>query len=176
MNVYLAGPIFTERDRMYLDYLYERLVAVLPEDTSIYVPHRNKSINDKTKCATSYDIYWGDYNRLKETDLLVAVVSGDTPPIGTTCEIGIFTQMIDVDPHKKLFCLYDDCREGYITCQGDVGQQKLAAMQEEPGENQMSYINIFLTGAIKTHGKLACTSDELIKMLTNEYSKGEENE
>ena len=165
MNVYLAGPIFTERDRMYLDYLHEHLVSILPEGTSIYVPHRNKSINDKT----SYDVYWGDYNRLKETDLLIAVVSGDMPPIGTTCEIGIFTQMIDADPHKKLFCLYDDCREGYMTCQGDVGQQKLAAMQKEPGENQMSYINIFLTGAIKTHGKLACTSEELFKMLAEEY-------
>lgn len=169
MNVYLAGPIFTERDRMYLDYLYEHLISILPEGTSIYVPHRNKSINDKTKCATSYDIYWGDYNRLKETDLLIAVISGDMPPIGTTCEIGIFTQMIDADPHKKLFCLYDDCREGYMTCRGDVGQQKLAAMQKEPGENQMSYINIFLTGAVKTHGKLACTSEELFEMLTEEY-------
>lgn len=170
MRVYLAGPIFTERDRMFLDYIYDKIVKVLPKDAEIYVPHRNKSINDKTKCATSYDIYWGDYNRLKETDLLIAVVSGDTPPIGTTCEIGIFTQMIDADPHKKLFALYDDCREGYLTCQGLVGQQKLAAMQKEPGEAQMSYVNIFLTGAIKTHGKLVCTSDELIEALKGEYN------
>lgn len=170
MRVYLAGPIFTERDRMYLDYLYDRLIKVLPKDAEIYVPHRNKAINDKTKCATAYDIYWGDYNRLCETDLLIAVISGDTPPIGTTCEIGIFTQMIDADPHKKLFALYDDCREGYKTCQGEVGQKKLEAMREEPGENQMSYVNIFLTGAIKTHGKMACTSDELIDMLWAEYA------
>lgn len=164
MKIYLAGPIFTERDRMYLDYLYDKIKPIFP-DADIYVPHRNKSINDKTKCAISYDIYWGDYNRLKETDLLIAVISADVPPIGTTCEIGIFTQMIDANPHKKLVCLYDDCREGYITCQGDVGQQKLDAMRKEPGENQMSYVNIFLTGAIKTHGKLVCTSEELIEVL-----------
>lgn len=162
MKIYLAGPIFTERDRMYLDYLYERIVEVQP-NADIYVPHRNKSINDKTKCATSYDIYWGDYNRLKETDLLIAVVSGDMPPIGTTCEIGIFTQMIDADNNKKLIALYDDCREGYLTCQGEVGNQKLNALRKEPGECQMSYINIFLTGAIKTHGTLVTTSDELIR-------------
>ena len=170
MKVYLAGPIFTERDRMYLDYLYDKIVKVLPTGTSIYVPHRNKSINDKTKCATSYDIYWGDYNRLKETDLLIAVISGDTPPIGTTCEIGIFTQMIDANPQKKMIVLYDDCREGYITCRGDAGIQKLEAMRREPGENQMSYVNIFLTGAIKTHGKLVCDSEELIREVYNVYS------
>lgn len=170
MKVYLAGPIFTERDRMYLDYLYDKIVKALPAGTSIYVPHRNKSINDKTKCATSYDIYWGDYNRLKETDLLIAVISGDTPPIGTTCEIGIFTQMIDANPQKKMIVLYDDCREGYITCRGDVGVQKLEAMRREPGENQMSYVNIFLTGAIKTHGKLVCDSEALIREVYNAYS------
>lgn len=169
MNVYLAGPIFTERDRMYLDYLYEKLFGVLPCGTNIYVPHRNKSINDKTKCATSYDIYWGDYNRLKETDLLIAVISGDTPPIGTTCEIGIFTQMIDANPEKKMVVLYDDCREGYITCQGTVGNQKLDAMRREPGENQMSYVNIFLTGAIKTHGKLVCDSNDLVTAISKLY-------
>ena len=164
MKIYLAGPIFTERDRNYLDYLYENIVKIYPK-ANIYVPHRNKQINDKTKCATSYDIYWADYNRLKETDLLIAVVSADIPPIGTSCEIGIFTQMIDTNPHKKLIALYDDCREGYITCQGEIGQQKLEAMRKEPGENQMSYINIFLTGAIKTHGKLVCSSQELFETL-----------
>lgn len=167
MNIYLAGPIFTEKDRMFLDYLYERIQPIFPH-AHIYVPHRNKSINDKTKCATAYDIYWGDYNRLKETDLLIACVSNDIPPIGTTCEIGMFTQMIDADPHKKLIALYDDCREGYLTCQGEVGDQKLNAMRKEPGECQMSYINIFLTGAIKTHGKLVCSSEELINVLKSD--------
>ena len=26
MRIYLAGPIFTERDRMYLDYIYDNIV------------------------------------------------------------------------------------------------------------------------------------------------------
>ena len=172
MKIYLAGPIFTERDRMYLDYLYDKIKPIFP-NADIYVPHHNKAINDKTKCATSYDIYWGDYNRLKETDLLIAVISADVPPIGTTCEIGIFTQMIDANPHKKLIALYDDCREGYITCHDpNVAAAKMEAMRKEPGENQMSYVNIFLTGAIKTHGKLTCTSSELIaalKEIANEF-------
>ena len=56
MKIYLAGPIFTERDRMYLDYIYDNIKTIFPT-ADIYVPHRNKEINDKTKCATSYDIY-----------------------------------------------------------------------------------------------------------------------
>ena len=159
-KIYLAGPIFTERDRMYLDYLFDRIQPIFP-DADIYVPHRNKDINDKTKSATSYDVYRGDYNRLKETDLLIAVVSGDLPPIGTTCEIGIFTEMIRADSNKKLVALYDDCREGYLT----VNDAKIAAMKSEPGEGQMSYVNIFLTGAIKVYGKLVTDSDHLITTL-----------
>lgn len=170
MNVYLAGPIFTERDRMYLDYLCDKIIQPALPDANIYVPHRNKSINDKTKSATSYDVYWGDYNRLKETDLLIAVVSGDMPPIGTSCEIGMYTQMIDINPCKQLIALYDDCREAYVCCKDDtVAQTKLAAMRKEPGENQISYINIFLTGAIKTHGKLVTSSDELKDYLFNYF-------
>ncbi len=160
MNIYLAGPIFTERDRMYLDFLYERIAKIFPE-ANIYVPHRNKDINDKTKSATSYDIYWGDYQRLEKTDLLIAVVSGDTPPIGTTCEIGIFSEMIKQNPNKKLVALYDDCREGFLT----INEEKVNAMKREPGENQMSYVNIFLTGVIKVYGRLAVTSDQLFEIL-----------
>lgn len=164
-TIYLAGPIFTERDRMYLDYLYNKISPLFP-NASIYVPHRNKAINDKTKSATSYDVYWGDYNRLKTTDLLIAVISADLPPIGTTCEIGIFTEMMNQNPNKKLVVLNDDCREGYLTCQDEkVATAKMSAVRKEPGENQLSYTNIFLTGAIKTHGKLVCTSDELIEVL-----------
>lgn len=171
LRVYLAGPIFTEASRMFLDSLYDKLVPILPTNAEIYVPHRNKEINDKTKCATAYDIYWGDYNRLKETDLLIACIGADLPPIGTTCEIGIFTQMIDADTNKKLIALFDDCREGFLTCQGEVGQQKLDAMRNEPGEAQTAYCNLFLTGAIKTHGKLVCTSEELVKAVKEMYAK-----
>jgi nucleoside 2-deoxyribosyltransferase len=27
-KIYLAGPIFTERDRMYLDYMYDHLHSI----------------------------------------------------------------------------------------------------------------------------------------------------
>lgn len=74
--------------------------------------------------------------------------------------------MMNQNSSKKLVALYDDCREGYVCCQDpNVASAKMRAMQESPGENQISYVNIFLTGAIKTHGTLVCNSDELFKAL-----------
>lgn len=168
-KIYLAGPIFTERDRMYLDYMYDRLHSIWPE-AEIYAPQRNKAINDKTKSATAADVYWGDYNRLKETDILVAVISADVPPIGTTCEIGIFTELMNQDPHRKLICLLDDMREMSIT----HSPEKDAAGASGVGENQYSYCNIFLTGAIKTHGMLCTSSQQLFDkfaLLKDEYKE-----
>ena len=55
----------------------------------------------------------------------------------------------------------------------DGSEEQLEALRKEPGENQMSYVNIFLTAAVKTHGKLVCTSDELIKTLNTMYGRNE---
>lgn len=160
-KIYLAGPIFCERDRMYLDYLYDKLVAIWPE-ADIYAPQRNKSINDKTKSAGAIDIYEGDYARLKNTDILIAVISGDMPPIGTTTEIGIFSELIHQDPHRKLIALLDDMREMSVT----HSVLKDQAGAREAGENQYSYCNLFLTGTIKSVGKLTVTSPELLNAFS----------
>ena len=167
LNIYLAGPIFTERDRMYLDYLYnkmEEMAKTLPLLTlNIYAPQRNASINDKTKSATAADVYHGDYERLRNTDVLMAVVSGDTPPIGTTCEIGIFSEMMHHHPEKQLFALLDDMREMSVT----HSAEKDAAGAADAGENQYSYCNIFLTGCIKENGLLYTKSDTMLKDFYN---------
>jgi hypothetical protein len=168
-KVYLAGPIFTERDRMYLDTLYDGMHQIWP-DAEIYAPQRNKEINDKTKSAGALDVYWGDYRRLRDTDILVAVISGDLPPIGTTCEIGIFTELMNGDPHRKMIGLLDDMREMSVT----HSAEKDAAGSGGIGENQYSYCNIFLTGAIKAHGSLVANSTDLFKAfakLRDEYGK-----
>ena len=66
INVYLAGSMFCEADRMYNAYLAERIREHFGDRIDLYVPQENQSINDKTKCADSHDIFWGDYNRLKQ--------------------------------------------------------------------------------------------------------------
>ena len=157
-HAYLAGNIFNESGRMYLDYIADKIKSFWPE-LDLYVPHRNASINDKTKCAGSKEIYEADMERLKKADLLIAVVSGDLPPIGTTCEIGIYTQLQEQNPNKKLLCLYDDNRNGSTT----FSEEKVERLKSDIAENQWHYFNLFLTGCIKAHGKMFNTSEELFK-------------
>ena len=92
IQVYLAGSMFCEADRMYNAFLAEKIRERLGEDIDLYVPQENKSINDKTKCADSHDIFWGDYNRLQKCDIFIARIDGDIPPSGTSAEIGIMSQ------------------------------------------------------------------------------------
>lgn len=61
------------------------------------------------------------------------------------------------DPHRKLICLLDDMREMSVT----HSPEKDAAGAGEVGENQYSYCNLFLTGAIKEHGLLCTSSQQL---------------
>ena len=163
INAYLAGPIFTIRDRWFNAELERRILEIWPE-LNLYLPQNNKVINDKTKAANSKQIYDGDMERLSQTDLLITVVSGDMPPIGTTCEIGIYSEMQKANKHKHLVALYDDNRNGSTT----YCDAKLENMRADIAENQWHYINLFLVGCIKSNGKLVGTLDEFIEAIKKE--------
>ena len=94
IKVYLAGSMFCEADQMYNTYLAGCIRDKFGTNIDLYVPQENQSINDKTKCADSHAIFWGDYNRLKNTDIFIARIDGDIPPSGTSAEIGIMSQRI----------------------------------------------------------------------------------
>ena len=89
MNVYLAGPIFCEGDRMRNEKWSAQIRNAIPR-INLYNPLENKEINDKTKCASSWQIADGDNARLDETDVLIACIDGDVIPSGTSAEIGKF--------------------------------------------------------------------------------------
>ena len=52
MKIYLAAPIFSESDRLYNDLLVSKIEEAIP-GVDIYVPQRNKAINDKTKFSNT---------------------------------------------------------------------------------------------------------------------------
>ena len=73
-KVYLASQIFAECWRDYNDTVVNRLLEAYP-DLDIYVPQRNKSINDKKNCATAEQITYGDFTQnLDHDDIVVAIV------------------------------------------------------------------------------------------------------
>jgi nucleoside 2-deoxyribosyltransferase len=166
MKIYFAAPIFTQAHQMFNEYVAQKIEERFP-DVELYVPQRNTSINDKTKCATAEDICVGDFdNNLNSTDIVVALVDGDTPPIGTTLEIGYFSRMCQEEmdrngfTNKKIISLYTDTRE----CSTTVNDAK-KNMLSEFAECQFSYINLLLVGALKRYGKMCRTVDDLIDEL-----------
>lgn len=165
IKAYLAAPIFTERDRNFNAELKRRILALCP-NMDLYLAQENASINDKKGCATSIDIYMGDVIRLKESDMVIAVTSGDMPPIGTSYEIAYFCSLCEADVRKKLVVLYDDSREGSRT----YSDAKRDAMLSGIAENQWPYINLLAVGFIKMNGILLPTSDELVSEVVKAYN------
>lgn len=97
VRVYLASQIFAECWREY----NERVAKVIEEaypNIELYVPQRNNSINDKTKCASAEDICAGDFtNNLDHDDIVVAIVDGDTPGLKT-----LIRSKADLEDNKNL--------------------------------------------------------------------------
>ena len=168
IQVYLAGSMFCEADRMYNAFLAEKIRERLGEDIDLYVPQENKSINDKTKCADSHDIFWGDYNRLQKCDIFIARIDGDIPPSGTSAEIGIMSQRRQYWEQNKttefppmILGLCTDSRNPkrtYLDAKNEL-------MKNEDYESQYCYFNLFTLGCIKVNGELAISVDDLVDKL-----------
>ena len=160
--------MFCEADRMYNAFLAEKIREHLGEDIDLYVPQENKSINDKTKCADSHDIFWGDYNRLQKCDIFIARIDGDIPPSGTSAEIGIMSQRRQYWEQNKtsefppmILGLCTDSRNPkrtYLDAKNEL-------MKNEDYESQYCYFNLFTLGCIKVNGELATSVDDLVDKL-----------
>ena len=164
MKAYLASQIFAECWRDYNEKVVDRILGAYP-DLDLYVPQMNKAINDKTKCATAEQIAEGDFtNNLDHDDLVIAIVDGDTPGIGTTLEIGYFARMCQEEiardgyTKKRIIALYTDSRE----CSHTTNTAKNEKLKEF-AECQYSYINLLLVGALKRYGVMVYTIDDLVK-------------
>lgn len=167
MKAYLAAPIFTERDRNFNTYLETEILKRCPS-LDLYLAQNNASINDKKGCATSADIYVGDVSRLKEADLLLTIMSGDLPPIGSSYETAYFCALCESNPTKRIIALYDDCRDGSFT----YSSNKRDAMISGIAENQWSYINLLAVGYVKKWGHIYHNSGDFIGAVEREYKIG----
>jgi hypothetical protein len=193
IQVYLAGSMFCEADRMYNALLAEKIRERVGDYIDLYVPQENLSINDKTKCANSHDIFWGDYNRLQRCDIFIARIDGDIPPSGTSAEIGIMSQRRqywerefnrfqanyhletgrrpdaeEINNYKQLEG-YEPMILGLCTDSRNPKRTYLEAknelMKNEDYESQYCYFNLFTLGCIKVNGELATSIDELVDKL-----------
>jgi nucleoside 2-deoxyribosyltransferase len=87
MKVYVAGPLFSEAERAWLDALAERLRA---EGFECFVPHEHF---DEAPEPTPEAIYRIDAEGLRSCDAMVAWLDGPMVDDGTACEIGMFAEL-----------------------------------------------------------------------------------
>ena len=170
IRVYLASQIFAECWREYNERVAKAIEEAYP-DIELYVPQRNNSINDKTKCASAEDICAGDFtNNLDHDDIVVAIVDGDTPGIGTTVEVGYFSRICQEETEKfgntkkKIISLYTDSREcikAILKYRHGYKNEKL----KEFAESQYAYLNLLLVGCLKRYGVMCRTVEEVVAEL-----------
>lgn len=90
-RVYLAGPISTEGDVMFMSYLAEELRKL---GYHVHAPHEDDSINDKSNDPSSDDIFSNDGDAINTSDIVVLVESG-REQVGTHMEAGKIIERIE---------------------------------------------------------------------------------
>jgi nucleoside 2-deoxyribosyltransferase len=153
MKIYLAAPLFSEADLMYNSLLFDEMIV---RGHEVYAPQKNDAINDKTNFADSIMIYNGDKEQLDWADCLVAVLDGPVIDPGVAAEIGYFAAQ-----GKLILGLYTDSRD---CSKGYFNEQKIITL-DIPMENQFSYANLFVVGAVKENGQIFTSRDDLLAYL-----------
>lgn len=153
MKGYLANGLFGIGDRLLNSMIASELRKEI-KGIDLYVPQENDEINDKSAYAGSIEIAMADVEKLKESDLLVAVIDGVEIDSGVAAEIGAFYMM-----GKPIFALYSDVRQ-----QGRDNEKKIQALVDDGTENQFVYRNLFVIGIIKeSDGGIYSTVDGLVE-------------
>lgn len=160
INIYLGAPLFSEQELRFNSYVKDLLEdALVGYDVNIYAPQENLDINDKSNFADSLAIYKGDNDHLKDTDILVALLDGQTADIGLASEIGYYASLIEnTDKEGTIIGLYSDTRQGNVTEDKTDALSRIA-------ESQWSYINLYTVGAVKSNGEIVSSSDKLVKKV-----------
>lgn len=160
VNIYFGAPLFNDMEQAYNAMVVDKIRNKLGDRVDIYLPQENQEINDKSKSADSLSIYYGDTERLKETDILIANLDGQVPDVGLATEVGYFSRMVEenTDRDRSIIGVYSDIRQGDVT---DIKVEELDRL----GESQWSYINLYLVGAVKSNGVLVSSTTEVIEQV-----------
>ncbi|PMC82234.1 nucleoside 2-deoxyribosyltransferase [Anaerococcus hydrogenalis] len=134
MKIYLGCDLFTEGQRWQALEIQKALEKKF-SDIEIYNPAQNLEINDKSAgFTTNYDILLADYERLKNSDMLIGLM--DTKDLGLAAEMGIAFER-----GVQIFQLYTDIRLG-----GNDKEDKFDPMKKDIFQNDFLYINKLVTG------------------------------
>lgn len=145
MRLYVAGPLFSEAERAWLDDLAARLRT---EGFDCFVPHENfPELAD----VTLEEVYRIDSEGLRSSNALVAWLDGPIVDDGTACEIGMFAELVrSGGEHYR----------GIVAITTDIRLERRRAGNVVGGG-----MNLFVGGAIASCGRICHTVDEAIGAL-----------
>jgi hypothetical protein len=144
MQIYVAGPLFSEAERAWLDGL-----AHILRDAGFdcFVPHEHF---DEITEVTPAEIYRIDGAGLRSSNALLAWLDGPMVDDGTAAEIGAFAELVrSGDPH-------------YL---GLVGLVTDLRLQRRRGNAPGDGMNLFVAGAIASAGRVCWSVAEALDAL-----------
>lgn len=144
MQIYLAGPMFTESERDAVAAIARRLRA---EGHTVFVPHEQTF--EPLDAPTVFAV---DIAGVRSAEAVVAILDGPLIDDGTACEIGIFAELIHTQPdrHRCIIGLATDWR---------TSRRRDSGMTD-------GGLNFFVAGAIMQYGRLVWSADELVAALS----------
>ena len=145
MRLYVAGPLFSEAERSWLDDLAARLRA---EGFDCFVPHENVL---QTADITVEYVYSVDTEGLRSANALVAWVDGPMCDDGTASEIGMFAELVRSGGEQY---------RGIVAIATDLRLQRRREKGVAGGG-----MNLFVTGAIESCGSVVHTIDDAVAAL-----------
>lgn len=144
MRIYLAGPLFSEAEREWLDRFAQRLRA---EGFDCFVPHEHF---DALAELTPAEVFRVDAGGVRSANVLVAWLDGPVVDDGTACEIGMFAELVaGGDPRYR----------------GIVGIVTDLRLQRRRGNAVGDGMNLFVIGAIEQVGRVCWSVDEAVDAL-----------
>src|SRR6266567_3865502 len=142
MRLYVAGPLFSEAERSWLDALAARLRA---EGFDCFVPHENfPELAD----VTLEHVYRVDTEGLRSANALVAWLDGPMVDDGAACEIGMFAELV---------------RSGGEQYRGVVGIVTDLRLERRRDQDVVGGgMNLFVAGAIESCGRIVHSVDDAV--------------
>ena len=150
-RLYVAGPLFSEGERTWLDQLAARLRS---EGYDCFVPHENLA---QVVELTPQEVYRVDGEGLRSANALVAWLDGPMVDDGTAAEIGAFAELV---------------RSGDPAYRGIVGIVTDLRLERRRGNAPGDGMNLFVVGAIESCGRICWSVDEAVAALA-ELMQGE---
>ena len=143
MRIYVAGPLFTEAERTYIDGYVAKFRGAGIE---CFVPHEQAAEIKEVSADAIFDC---DYAGIEPAHAMVAWLDGPMVDDGTAVEIGIFYGLMKHEPWRK----------GVIGLVTDNRVRRRRDRVENGG------LNFFVAGTIQKIGKICWSVDEVLEQL-----------